>query len=131
MEQSKTNFFSAGSNMLSFSGDFKKECHDNIIIEKVNAKNVDINKTLFFKDILDEDISEGHKNILIDISKCDSIDSSFLGVLVKANKKLKMNNGQLKIIGHKIFTDQIHKFSGITKLFKIFKNKEAALQSYF
>jgi len=112
-----------------FFGNFKKERHENVLVEIIKAKEIDFNKTMHFKDVLDEDISEGYKNILIDLSECDSIDSSFLGMLVQVNKMLKLNNGHLKIIGLNASSDNILIFSGFTKLFHVFNNKQLAIQS--
>jgi len=112
-----------------FFGNFKKERHENVLVEIVKAKEIDFNKTMHFKDVLDEDISEGYKNILVDLSECDSIDSSFLGMLVQVNKMLKLNNGHLKIIGLNASSDNILIFSGFTKLFHVFNNKQLAIQS--
>ncbi len=112
-----------------FFGNFKKERHENVLVEIIKAKEIDFNKTMHFKDVLDEDISEGYRNILVDLSECASIDSSFLGMLVQANKMLKHNNGQLKIIGLNASSDNILIFSGFTKLFHVFNNKQLAIQS--
>jgi len=112
-----------------FFGNFKKERHENVLVEIIKAKEIDFNKTMHFKDVLDEDISEGYKNILVDLSECDSIDSSFLGMLVQVNKMLKLNNGHLKIIGLNASSDNILIFSGFTKLFHVFNNKQLAIQS--
>jgi len=112
-----------------FSGNFKKEQHENILVEIIKAKELDFKKTMHFKDVLDEDISEGYSNILVDLSECDSIDSSFLGMLVQANKMLKLNNGHLKIIGLTASSDNIIIFNAFIKLFHVFNNKQLAIQS--
>jgi anti-anti-sigma factor len=112
-----------------FCENFKKERHENILVEIITAKELDFGKTMDFKDVLDEDISEGYSNILVDLSECDSIDSSFLGMLVQANKMLKLNNGHLKIIGLSESSNNIIIFSGFTKLFHVFNNKQMAIQS--
>ena len=112
-----------------FAGKFKKERHENILVEIITAKELDFEKTMHFKDVLDEDISEGYSNILVDLSECDSIDISFLGMLVQANKMLKHNNGNLKIIGLNASDDNILIFSGFTRLFHVFNNKQLAIQS--
>jgi anti-anti-sigma factor len=129
MESISTKTFLSQQLNPEFFGNFKKERHKNILIEIISAKELDFNKTMHFKDILDEDISEGYNNILIDLSECDSIDSSFLGMLVQANKLLKINSGQLKIIGLNASSDNIIMFSGFTKLFNVFNSKQSAIQS--
>ncbi len=113
----------------NFSENFKKERHENILIEIIKAKELDFKKTMHFKDILNEDISEGYNNILVDLTECDSIDSSFLGMLVQVNKMLKLNNGHLKIIGLHALSDNIITFRGFKKLFHVFNSKQSAIQS--
>ncbi len=129
MESLSTKTFLSRQLDPEFSENFKKERHKNFLIEIITAKELDFKKTMHFKDILDEDISEGYNNILVDLSECDSIDSSFLGLLVQANKKLKINNGHLKIIGLNASSDNILIFSGFTKLFNVFNSKQSAIQS--
>ena len=129
MESISTKTFLSRQLDPEFFGNFKKERHENILIEIITVKELDFQKTMHFKDILDEDISEGYNNILVDLSECESIDSSFLGMLVQANKLLKINSGQLKIIGLNASSDNIIIFSGFTKLFHVFNNRQLAIQS--
>jgi len=129
MESISTKTFLSRQLDPEFFGNFKKERHENILIEIITAKELDFNKTMHFKDILDEDISEGYNNILVDLTECDSIDSSFLGMLVQVNKMLKLNNGHLKIIGLHALSDNIIIFSGFKKLFHVFNSKQSAIQS--
>ncbi len=130
MESISTKTFLSRQLSDEFYGNFKKERHENILIEIITAKELDFKKTMHFKDILDEDISEGNNNILVDLSECDSIDSSFLGMLVQANKKLKINNGHLKIIGLNALSDNIIILSGFRKLFHVFNSKQSAILSF-
>jgi anti-anti-sigma factor len=129
MESISTKTFLSRQLDPEFYENFKKERHENILIEIIKAKELDFRKTMQFKDVLDEDISDGYNNILVDLSECDSIDSSFLGMLVQANKLLKINSGHLKIIGLNSSSDNIIIFSGFTKLFNVFNSKQSAIQS--
>ena len=129
MESISTKTFLSRQLDPEFYENFKKERHENILIEIIKAKELDFRKTMQFKDVLDEDISDGYNNILVDLSECDSIDSSFLGMLVQANKMLELNNGHLKIIGLNALSDNIIIFSGFKKLFHVFNSKQSAIQS--
>ena len=129
MESISTKFFLSRQLDPEFYENFKKERHENILIEIIKAKELDFRKTMQFKDVLDEDISDGYNNILVDLSECDSIDSSFLGMLVQASKMLKINNGHLKIIGLNASSDNIIICSGFTKLFNVFNSKQSAIHS--
>jgi anti-anti-sigma factor len=129
MESISTKTFLSRQLDPEFYENFKKERHENILIEIIKAKELDFRKTMQFKDVLDEDISDGYNNILVDLSECDSIDSSFLGMLVQANKMLELHNGHLKIIGLNALSDNIIIFSGFKKLFHVFNSKQSAIQS--
>jgi anti-anti-sigma factor len=130
MQTISTDIFESGNYTLSFSCNFKKEIYDDLLIEIVNTIEVDKKKAMYFKEILEADISRAHKNILVDVSACESIDTSFLGILVQANKKLKENNGSIKIIGLKISPDEIYRMSGFTKIFTVFTDKQSAIKSF-
>jgi len=64
------------------------------------------------------------------LSECDSIDSSFIGILVQASKKLKIKNGHFNIIGLSALTDNIIILGGFAKLFQVFKTTRDAIQSF-
>ena len=129
MESSSNKTFLSRQLDPESSKSFKKERHENFLIEKITAKELDFKKTMHFKDVLDEDISEGYNNILVDLSECDSIDASFLGMLVQAHKTLKNNNGNLKIIGLTASSDNFIILSGFLKLFNVFSSRQSAIQS--
>lgn len=130
MESMSTDIFESINYTLQFSCNFKKEIYDDLLIEIVNTIEVDKKKAMYFKEILEADISRGHKNILVDVSACESIDTSFLGILVQANKKLKEDKGGIKIIGLKISPDEIYRMSGFTKIFTVFTDKQSAIKSF-
>ena len=130
MESSSNKTFLSRQLDPEYSESFKKERHENLLIEKITAREIDFGKTMQFKDVLDEDISDGFNNILVDLSECDSIDASFLGMLVQANKTLKNNNGNLKIMGLNVPSDNFIIFSGFLKFFSVFNSRQSAIQSF-
>jgi len=130
MESSSNKTFLSRQLDPEYSESFKKERHENFLIEKITAREIDFGKTMQFKDVLDEDISDGFNNILVDLSECDSIDASFLGMLVQANKTLKNNNGNLKIMGLNVPSDNFIIFSGFLKFFSVFNSRQSAIQSF-
>jgi len=79
--------------------DFTKRVEKGIVIESVNLSRATYNEALKFKKILNEDINEKKfPKIIIDISQCDFVDSTFMGAIIFAKRSMNGIGGELKII---------------------------------
>ena len=101
-----------------------------IVIIAVNLTRLTINEATAFREIVDEEINSGHKNLVIDISKCEFIDSVFLGVIIKALKVINSKGYTLKLVkpgtqAEDLFTDR-----NLTRLFDLYKTREDAIKSF-
>jgi anti-anti-sigma regulatory factor len=65
--------------------------------------------------------------IVIDISRCIRIDSTFMGMIVKIFKKVSGNNGQLKLVFPQLSSIDSFRISEITKVLECFDSLEKAL----
>jgi anti-anti-sigma factor len=77
---------------------FIQTVEGDIIIEKVNLTRATLKEAISFKEILQNDIEKKFKKIVIDISQCEFVDSTFLGALIFALREMNKAGGQLKII---------------------------------
>ena len=86
--------------------------------------NVDIDSTVVdeLKTVLDEVIAAGCRNIIIDASGVEYVNSSGLGTLIGANSKLKLIGGALEF--HNI-TEDFHNFMENMNLDREFILKDA------
>ena len=80
--------------------------------------------------MVEEEIDSGHKNLVIDISECEFIDSVFLGVIIKALKMMNSKGYTLKLVkpanpGEDLFTNR-----NLTRLFDLYKTREDAIKSF-
>jgi anti-sigma B factor antagonist len=66
-------------------------------------------------------ISEGHKNILLNLADVNYIDSSGLGSLVSALATVKKQGGDLKLLK---LTNKVSDVMQITKLYTVFDVKD-------
>jgi anti-anti-sigma factor len=109
---------------------FEKRIINQILIEAVNLNNATINEAVEFKKILEEDILTAKGDIIVDLSECDHIDSTFMGVLVISMKKMKLKDRDLVLIeptaekARDIFT-----VTDTYKVFKIYKSLDDALNN--
>ncbi|QKJ98905.1 MAG: STAS domain-containing protein [Ignavibacteriota bacterium] len=85
--------------MRAISEDFERLHINDIIIQVVNLSRATYKEANVLKKNLDELIS-AHKQqkIIVDISRCEFIDSTFLGVLVLALKSSAKINGDIRIV---------------------------------
>ncbi len=110
--------------------DFIKETHGEIIIEIVNLPRATLKEAEEFKQVLIQDIEQGARKIIVDLSECEFIDSTFLGSLVVSLKKITTLNGDLRLVG---FQPAVHSMFELTRMYRVFeafKTKEDAILSF-
>ena len=80
---------------------------------------IDVNSVRQLKKALERSIEEFQPSIEIDCKKLDYIDSTGLGTLVSALKKVKRYNGAIRIVHLKPYLHRIFEVTGLTGLFEI------------
>jgi anti-anti-sigma factor len=109
--------------------DFEKQLSGDVLIEKVNLLRATIVEASIIKKKLFEDIHLSNKKIIVDISVCDFIDSTFLGALVISLKRTRETGGDIKMV----IASSVAKTLNVTGVLRVFKNYssiEDALKSY-
>lgn len=110
--------------------DFSREVVGDILIEKVNFSRATFKEAGLFRDRLVFDILKDNLKIIIDLSSCEYIDSTFLGALVVSLKKLTATNGDLRLVG---FQPAVHSMFELTRMYRVFesfKSKDEAVASF-
>jgi anti-anti-sigma factor len=80
-----------------------------------------------FQKVLSSKIDEGTKQIILDLSKIDFVDSSGLGALVRLAKQVKDAEGTLQIVANARVTQTV-KLVNLQKFLSLQPNVEAALE---
>lgn len=91
---------------------------------------VDVYTSMDLKKALNKLIDEGQLQLIINLDKVSYMDSSGLGTLVAVLKKIKKENGALKIINLSPSIKKIFELTRLTKFFEIFENEENAIKSF-
>lgn len=110
--------------------DFIQDKHDDILVEVVNLTRATLKEAEEFKIILSTDINSGWRKIIVDLSECEFIDSTFLGALVVSLKKVTGLGGDLRLVG---FQPAVHSMFELTRMYRVFesfKTKDEALKSF-
>ncbi len=98
-----------------------------ILVEIVNSDRATLNEAARFKPTINQRIDEGFRYFIIDLSDCDFIDSTFLGVLVHSLKRIRRREGQMRLIGFKPPVKSMFELTRMDKVFKIHETVEEAL----
>jgi anti-anti-sigma factor len=109
---------------------FIKEENGEVLVEIVDLSRATLNEADEFKQRLSEDIQSGYKKIVVDLTSCDFIDSTFLGTLVISLKKVTSLGGDLRLVG---FQPAVHSMFELTRMYRVFETfstKEDAILSF-
>lgn len=109
--------------------DFEKEYSSDIVIVTVNLSRATVKEAHEFRKFIDDEISKKKLKIIIDLSPCDFLDSTFIGVLVVTLKKLADIGGELRIIEPPSIAHTILTVTGTLNIFNIHKTKSEAIMS--
>ena len=66
-----------------------------------------------------EMISAGNKNVVVDLSRVDFLDSTGLGVLVGAHRRLRSGEGSLRLVCPHERLLKIFRITGLDKVFDV------------
>jgi anti-anti-sigma factor len=83
-----------------------------------------------FEEIINEHISFGHMRLVVDLSVCEHIDSTFFGEIIKSFKKMAYIGGALRIVEPAIPIQDIFTHTNTRSLLKLYKTREDAIKSF-
>lgn len=110
--------------------DFSKEVVGDVLVEKVNFSRATFKEAQIFKNRLEFDMLRGNLKIIIDLSDCEYIDSTFLGTLVVVLKKMAERSGEIKYIIPQPSALYLFKITGLYSVLNLYRNKAEALESF-
>jgi anti-anti-sigma factor len=110
--------------------DFFREQTGDIVVITVSLKRATLADAEEFKEVLVNEIQRGIKKIVVDLSSCEFVDSTFLGALVVSLKKLTALDGDLRLVG---FQPAVHSMFELTRMYRVFesfKSTDEAIKSF-
>lgn len=90
---------------------------------------IDVYTAPKLREKLIELVSEGSYNVIVNLEGVDFLDSTGLGVLVGALKRVKAHDGSLSLICSQDKILKIFKITGLTKVFAIHSSEQEATAS--
>ena len=110
--------------------DITQEIRGDVIINRVNLLRATVNEAAELKNILQEHIVFGYFKIVVDLSQCTHLDSTFIGVLVVIHKELLAKGGDLKLVDPLDPAKELFCLTGISKVINTFEVAEDAVKSF-
>ena len=110
--------------------DFEKIYVNGVFVIAVNLIRATINEAVEFRKIIEEEINSGQTQLVIDLSKCDYIDSTFFGAIIVASKMLIDMGYKLKVVKPTMVGEYIFSHTNYLKVFDKYKTRESAIKSF-
>src|SRR6185436_21038138 len=107
---------------LTISSDVREE----VTVIHVGGE-IDVYTAPVLRDHLDEHISQGRHNLVVDLGGVSFMDSTGLGVLVGRLKLVRVQNGSLRLVCSSERILKVFTITGLDKVFKIFASVDDAL----
>jgi anti-anti-sigma factor len=115
---------------MSLYMDFSQEKHGAVIVEVVNLTRATMKEAEDFKEVILRDIELGWRKIVVDLTECEFIDSTFLGVLVISLKRITGLGGDLRLVGFQSPVESMFQLTRLARVFEAFKTKDLAIKSF-
>ena len=95
-----------------------EETIGDVLVEIINVDRPSFNEAETLKEMLSQQVKEGRSKIVVDLSACEFVDSTFLGVLVSTLRKVTKLEGDLRLVG---FKPAVKAMFELTRLFRVFE----------
>lgn len=109
---------------------FKSEIKSGLLILKVELKRATFKDADQFKSYVEGELKQKFFGVIIDLSKCEFIDSAFLGSILYASKQISNLGLQLKLVACQIDTEALLDLTGISKLLRVYQTLSEAEGSF-
>ena len=116
--------------MRAITEDFETLFVNDLVIEIVNLSRATYKEAGQLKKSLDEQIQNKHKKIIVDLSQCEFIDSTFLGVLVLSLKSSAKIGGDVRLVKPAEVVKSLMEKAGTLNVFNLYDSMDHAIRSY-
>lgn len=110
--------------------DFEEIISDDIVTIGINLSRGTINESKKLRELLDMQIASGCKKLIVDLTDCEFIDSTFIGTLVVTFKKLAEKGGKLILVVPTFRRGVLFAVTNTLGFFETFKTRKEAIESF-
>ena len=96
----------------------------------INLTRSTVNEAIAFRKIAEMELNSGINQLVIDLSRCEYMDSTFFGVIIMLSKMMKGKGNKLKIVKQLNPKEDIFEQTNTLELFDMYETREDALKSF-
>jgi len=109
---------------------FEHEIIEDISIESVKMVRITFIEAKLFWERLQTNVIPEYSKVIVDISNCKFIDTTFMGVLIRTHRMLLKEKGELKLVLAKDYIDKFLRVVGITEIIETNISVKDAINSF-
>ena len=109
---------------------FEKIFVAGVFVIAVNLTRSTLNEAIAFRKIVEEEINSGHTKLVIDLSKCKLIESTFFGAIIMAREMMNDIGDKLKVVKPINAKEDIFMLTNTLGLFDLYKTRKDAIKSF-
>lgn len=110
--------------------DFKSKENGKVTVITVYLTRATLQYAVSFKEFVLRQLNEENKFLVVDLSMCEYLDSTFLGSLVSSLKKTVASGGDLKLVYSNELSSLIFEMTSMNKVFDVHKDLDEAISSF-
>ncbi len=110
--------------------DFTVDRVKDIMVVKVNFTRATLKEAKDLKTILYDGIDIGERKIIVDLSMCEFVDSTFMGSLVVSLRKVNALNGDLKLVEFHPAARALFELARLFRVFETYTSREEAIENF-
>lgn len=110
--------------------DFKSKDYGKVTVLTVYLTRATLQYAVSFKEFVLRQLNEENKFLVVDLSMCEYLDSTFLGSLVSSLKKTVASGGELKLVYSNELSSLIFEMTSMNKVFDVHKDLDEAIASF-
>jgi len=103
---------------------------DDIAVVKVDIASATLRDAQSLWDKMESDSLFDRQKIVIDLTFCTFVDSTFIGMIVKVFKKVSEKNNQMKLVFPQITDLESFRVIGIVRILECFSSVQDAIDSF-
>lgn len=107
-----------------------EEVMGDVVVEIINSDRATMNESHELKETLQRKLDKGYNKFIIDLSACEFVDSTFLGVLVSNLKKAAKDGGDLRLVGFKPVVRSMFELTRMFRVFASYSDLQEAIKSF-
>ena len=109
---------------------FNLEIAEGVAIVKVDIPSATLREAKPMWELFESEMIFDWKRIIIDLSACTFVDSTFIGMIIKLYRRINESNSQIKLVFPQITDIESFRVVGITKIIECFKSIDLAVASF-